>query len=494
MPRTHKKAKGMDSHTAPARGFDRLIAGSWLDGVILMLAALALFATPLQMLRVATPLEHWITLSIAGAFALVCATLIWRYSNRLGPLCAATLNRSALIPIWLIAIIGLVLRIAWIVVFPAEPGSDGGVYLALGSRLSAGETYQAGGTYAYWPVGYPLFLSVWQTVLGDDQAAYLLSNLAIFLVGLGGIAHLGQILGGPATARIAAFLFAIWPNLVFSSATPEKEMLVLALLPWAVAFLISASRLNSGLGITLFAGCLMGAATLVQPSLQFLPLVGAIFLLGTSKFSLVSLMKCVILIAGAAAIVSPWTLRNYQHFNEFVLVATNGGDVLYRANNPLATGGYTPYGEIDLSSMDELERDRLGRRYATEWIKAHPIEFASLMAEKQIRFMGDDAVGVYTTLKVGKASDDGKTYALLKALSNAWWMLAWAALAALTVSARQQGIVLKAMSRTPIWLWLYLFAIHSVFESAGKYHVPILSVLCVLLAVFAGSIRPARHV
>jgi hypothetical protein len=470
--------------------FLHLIAGRWLDAVLALLATFALLATPLQALRLTTQLPTALSFAISCAFACTCLGLIARHSVSL----ADSLRRISISlsrpPLWSIALLGLALRVIWIALFPAEAASDGKVYLDLGLRLSEGQEYENAGTRAYWPIGYALFLAAWLKLPIDSTYAYLLANLFSYLLGVFGVAFLARTLAGDQAARIAALLFAIWPNLIFNSATPEKEMLVLALLPWATAFLLGSTHDNASRWLTLPAGLLMGAATLVQPSLQFIPLVGAVFLLGIGGVSGRRLASAALLIASAALVIAPWSIRNYQLFDQFVLVSTNGGDVLYRANNPIATGGYQPRGEIDLSQLDEIERDKLGRRYAFEWIRTNPAAFAALVAEKQVLFMGDDAVGVYTTLKVGKASTDGRLYALLKAASNAWWLLVWACLLAFSLASLRRPRLMPALGRAPIWLWLYLFAIHSLFESTGKYHVPVISVLCVLVAVFATAPKP----
>ena len=38
--------------------------------------------------------------------------------------------------------------------------------------------------------------------------------------------------------------------------------------------------------------------------------------------------------------LTPWTLRNYFIFNDFVFVSTNGGHVFFASNHPLASGGW----------------------------------------------------------------------------------------------------------------------------------------------------------
>lgn len=481
------------SQTAPNHRL-ALIGGSWLDLVIIALASVALFATPLQMFRLATPLDESVRILISGAVWLFTALIVWHKAGPISHLTASLTQHFARISIISWILIGLALRLTWVILFQAQPGSDGGTYLALAIKLIESGQYKAGDTFAYWPVGYPAFLAFWISILPSAKAAFLISNAFVFIVGSIGVAKLGTHLGGPTAGRAAIALFALWPNLIFNSATPEKEMLVLALLPWATLWLF---RVVENPGRLLFAfgcGILLGSATLAQPSLQLLPLLGAIALVIFLPSTRNSIKPALLVILGAAIIVSPWTIRNYQTFDKFVLVSTNGGDVLYRANNPMATGGYMKTGEIDLSDLSELEKDAVGRRLAVEWIRNHPTQFGRLAVEKLILFMGDDAVGVYNTLKVGRASDNTLVYALLKATANGWWMLAWLCMAAQALNNRRHAIRLHSMfSRTPVWIWLYLMSLHAVFESAGKYHVPITFALCVLLAVLACGRREAQH-
>lgn len=467
-----------------------LLGGNWLGYLTIVLAVVALFATPLQMLRIATTQPEPAQLLVATSWAMLTTALAWRFRYGIhGALIRLASLTSSIGPASWIGI-GLGLRLAWIALFPSTPGSDGGTYLMLADQLLSSGTYETDGTYAYWPIGYPLFLSAWLWALPSAKWAYLCANLAQFIVAAYGIHRLANLLGGEHAGRAAAALFAVWPNMVFNTATPEKEMLVLAILPWALFLLLQILQRGQSQWRALASGALLGAATLIQPSLQFLPFVGAILLLIAIPGIKHSLVPAALIILGAALIVAPWTLRNHSVFDSFVLVSTNGGDNLYRANNPLATGGYVARGEEDLSSLGELERDAKGRQLALAWIRAHPEAFAMLAVEKLIRFMGDDAVGVYNTLKVGRASDNGILYAAAKAWANAFWMLIWFCLAASCFAAKH-GRLHTPLARAPLWLWLYLLSLHTLFESAGKYHVPMIWVLCVLLAVHVGSKRRA---
>lgn len=476
-----------------ANVFVRFVAGAWLHWLLVFFAALALFATPLQMMRLVEVFSEPVRVGIsvifvigAGGFALLFHRL---FPNALGRLFVALSGAR----VWQVVVLGLILRVGWIALFPAQAGSDGAVYLGLAERLAQGGAYEVAGTKAYWPVGYPLFLVPWVAIFDDPRTAYLASNLVLFVVGAFGVAALARFLAGERAGNFAALLFAIWPNLVFLAGTPEKEVLVLALLPWATFWMLAALN-RSGCGLSVFrAGLLLGACTLVQPSLQFLPFVAAILLVGSAQQKRVGFAQALLVVLGAALVVAPWTYRNYLVFDTPILVATNGGDNLYRANNSLATGGWTQRGEVDLGNLDEVAQDKEGRRLAVEWIKSNPGRFLDLLVEKQIRFMGDDAVGAYSTFKVGGGVASDALYAALKAFSNAWWMLVWLLVGLFAWLRRGEKQYANPLWLTPTWIWLYLFAIHSVFESAGKYHVPVLWVLCVLAGVLmAGRARQEK--
>ncbi len=484
-----------DPHPAQVDFLANLLTGAWLDRVAVALALLACFATCLLSLRAVGGKDGALSWGIAAALALLIIALVMGRGNALAMAIATRLaDVAGRLPVWQIVLGGAVLRLIWVVAFPAESGSDGAVYMGLASRLATDQTYEVAGTRAYWPVGYPLFLSLWVGMLGEGRAALLAANLFQYIVAAVGIARLAGVLAGPRAARLAALLLACWPNLVANTATAEKEMLVVALLPWAFLAVVALLK-NGGDRWTSFrGGLLLGVCILVQPSLQFLPLLAAVFLVVLQRERWRAVAQALLVLIAAALVVAPWSLRNLQVFDRFVLVSTNGGENFYRANNPLATGGYTPVGEVDLSSFSESERDIRGKELALAWIRSHPGDFAALGAEKLVRFMGDDAVGVYNTLKVGRdGSDGGLGYAGLKLAANLHWLLAWALLAALVVGLNRRGASVVPLVRTPLWLWLYLLVLHAVFESAGKYHVPVLWVLIVLLAGYAARMHELEH-
>jgi 4-amino-4-deoxy-L-arabinose transferase-like glycosyltransferase len=367
-------------------------------------------------------------------------------------------------------LIGVVVRLLWVLIFHPLPASDGATYLGLANKLLEGENMQTPNALAYWPPGYSLFLTPFIALL-PAAVAVPLSQIALFAVAAPGVHQLARRLGSDRAAKVAVFLFALWPNLVTSCATPEKEMLVTACLVWAVSSLLTARR-----GFIVTAGFLFGCAALVQPSTQLLIPVALVFLLvrhGKRSFGFLAL-----LILGAALAITPWTARNYVVLGGFKLISTNGGENLYRANNSLATGGFVEQGEISFSTLPELERDRAAKAAAVSWIKAHPMRFVELLLEKQLLFMGDDAYGVYASFRAEGPGRNALTYAIWKVIANGWWLAAWLLIAIQISRGERLG-----PAAFLVWGWLYLFGLHSVFESTGKYHAPMLWILCICLGV-----------
>lgn len=455
---------------------NKMLTGKWIDGSIVILAALAWGSTALQLIRGASnpaaPLQA--AAFILGLAAFATLTLLAKKSElRFSQFPLAEKYQLAAI-----LLLGITLRLIWAVATQASPSSDGAAYLSLANSLINGSGYQISDTRAYWPPGYPAFLAVWIYAL-PPSIAVPASQIALFVIGGLGVFRLTRKIAGNHAAASATFLFAVWPNLIALVATPEKEAVLLALLPWIIHWSLSTSA-----GKIVLAGIGLGAAVLVQPSLQLL--IPAIVVLLLVRNGIGSLPKAMLLLIGAIVVISPWTIRNFVVFGEFKLVSTNGGDNLYRANNKLATGGYTERGEIDLSSLGELEKDRKGKELATQWITQNPGDFALLAIEKQIRFMGDDAASVYSTFRSDGRERNNKLYIPLKLFANAWWLLVWLSLATLVL----QGRTLAADTRIVVWGWFYLFALHSVFESASKYHIPMTWVLCVAL----GSLWAATSV
>jgi 4-amino-4-deoxy-L-arabinose transferase-like glycosyltransferase len=142
------------------------------------------------------------------------------------------------------------------------------------------------------------------------------------------------------------------------------------------------------LRVSFVSGLLTGAAILIRPAmLFFVPLTAAWWLWKRRPGAALAF------VVAAAVVIAPWTIRNYQHYGRFVLVASEGGVTFWTGNHPLARG------DGDLAANPELKREQqaLAAKYpslteealepiyyreALAWMRAHPIDWLGLELRK----------------------------------------------------------------------------------------------------------------
>jgi 4-amino-4-deoxy-L-arabinose transferase-like glycosyltransferase len=432
----------------------------------------------------------------AGAVCLIlvvtsaaCGT-IWRWKKRWSSiLCSLAKPLESLqTPRWIgfCFVVGTVLRLLWVWAYPAPQTSDHATYFQLARLAFESHHYGfPGGGMAYWPPGYPFFLAAWFFFLGAHAWIPLAANLALFGGTLIIVERLGSRIAGAIAGKVSAVLLVGWPTLVMTAGLASKEMLVLFLLSSSLLTFAIALDSTSSAGIPgmlILSGLLLGYASLTQPSVLTFPGVLLIYIWLRKRayfrgFGYVLLTSLVLL-----SVILPWMLRNHRVLGAWVPVATNGGDVFYRANNPLATGGYTLQGEQSLDSYEEVTRNKIGFQLGKDWIRAHPAQFLILAIRKQVLFLGDDGQGAFETLKRGLGIG-GLTYVFWKGVCNAYWMVLWLLILVAMATHWKDSLSNSQLLATVALSIIYLYAIHSVFESGAKYHQP----LAVFIAVSAAQ-------
>jgi 4-amino-4-deoxy-L-arabinose transferase-like glycosyltransferase len=474
-------------------------ASRLLTALFVIVVLEALYTVPKYTWDLAVGGRAGIGILLGLGVAAAAAALLWAARYRLAALLQSVGEWLAAIPRWrwLALVIGggLVLRVGWMILFPAPLASDGLAYYDLAARLAHGLTYQTPkAELAAWPPGYPFVLLVHFQLLGVSPWAVNVANLLLFTGTMLAVYALARRFG-EATARLATLLLALWPNLIASAGVATKESVIIFLLPVLLLLYLRAGEEPStgkAAAMRFVAGMVLGYSTLTQPGILLFAGVFAAYELLLRASVLRIAARLALLAAGMLAVILPWSVRNYRVLHTPVLVSTLGGDVFYRANNPLATGGWIKDGERSLRDYDELTRNRLGYQWGKEWVRENPDEFLLLALKKQVLFLGDDSVGVYETLKRGLGVG-GKPYALAKLASNVFWWGIWAlVLAAFFVRAstswpRRADVMLFLLTI------LYFWAIDSVFESGARHHTPLVGLLAILAASLAGA-GPRREV
>jgi 4-amino-4-deoxy-L-arabinose transferase-like glycosyltransferase len=465
--------------------------------VLFLLAAMeTLYSVPLLSWELAFGGKHSLHgLSVALMSLLLIVLLLWRLGSKLTAILQSLLTQIVSVsPARVLAacfLIGALLRIAWVWHFNAPQKSDQASYFSLAQGLLQNHQYGHGqGGLAYWPPGFPFFLAFFFFIFGVKAWVPLLANILLFGGTLIVVYHLAARIGGSAAARFAACLIVPWPTFVMIAGFSGKEPLLVLLLPLTLlVFSIALDARSSISRIVLFAtvGALLAAASLTQPSFLLFALVLLVYdfirtgkvLPAFGRFAFVALCM--------ALVILPWTIRNHRVLGAWIPISTNGGDVFYRANNPLATGGYIPQGEISLEGLDEVSRGRVGFHLGVQWVLSHPGRFVALAIRKEVLFLGDDGQGAFETLKRGLGIE-GASYLFWKGVSNASWWLLWITILAMLFEKWNSPVAQNPLLVATMLAFLYLLAIHSVFESGAKYHEPLIGFLSVLASQIVAAL------
>lgn len=294
------------------------------------------------------------------------------------PIDAALARRLIL----LAAVAGLVLRAAFgLFYWVGKPLThDEREYLALARSVTAGhgfvydEAHDTGTAQQFGRApAYPLFLAMIGAGGDLQEASPARVKLAQAAVGAIGVWLIGLMAWralGPAAGAAAAALAAVYPPLVWICAYVLSEALYSTLALGAVLLLDRAMERadddrtsRAGGALALLSGLAVGAAILTRPAmLLFVPL--AVLWLVLRRRTVLA----VALVVAAAAIVAPWTARNYRVHGRFVLVASEGGVTFWTGNHPLAIG------EGDLAANPRIKEAEIAFRAARPGLTAEELE------------------------------------------------------------------------------------------------------------------------
>ena len=379
---------------------------------------------------------------------------------------------------------------ALLILLNITPTSDADFYYTRAVSLAddLGYLTNKGQPTAYWPPGWSIALSVAFRAFGSSVAVVGLFNLACAALSGWLMLDLGRrLFGSELAARTGLLLLALYPNNAAYVPLALTEVFYTTLLLGACWLLIGRSG-SSGPGWLRLAtaGVVMGAATLVKAqTLIVVPLVLGIGVLQAPRFWQAipgAALRATLVIAVAALVIAPWTLRNHRELGAWVAVSTNGGITLLTGNNDSANGGFTPADSAILAlnariELSELEYDAEAKRLGFEWIKANPGRFAALMPLKFLRLWAPDGEAIWAYERGASAypANTGLLFAVRLA-NQAWYfmlLLGFALAAAVMVRKRlQSGQKLAGWWLLPYGIAAYPTAIAIVFSGQSRFHFP----------------------
>ena len=241
---------------------------------------------------------------------------------------------------------------------------------------------------------YPYGLAAHHKVFGPEGfltaarvTQVLLSALTALLV-----YFISLRLFGRKNALLSLAAVAFFPTFIAYSHYLFTETVYTFLLVGLVAHLLARDESPSP-GHALAAGFIAGLAALTRGAFILqVPFVLLWLLSRRGGVGKQRAMACAAFLLGMAGTIAPWSIRNTLHHGEFLLIDTNGGNVLHKNWNALRPEnhdvgirkwGWNKYrysGEIPFRErvVEEniIRRSELETRAAVQFTLAHPLLFA----------------------------------------------------------------------------------------------------------------------
>jgi 4-amino-4-deoxy-L-arabinose transferase-like glycosyltransferase len=417
---------------------------------------------------------------------------------------------------WLMAflLLSLILRIAWVITVNPDPSDgrfdDAVFYDGSAKALANGEGYVNFDRKptARWPIGYPGVVASLYFVFGRNLLAPKALNIFLGAVTVLAVYALGARLFDRRVGLAAAALLALFPGQIFFSTLLMTEVFFAALLTLGVLMVVfwtlppkgdppgraairPPSAEHGGRPAAyklLLLGLLLGYAAITRGEggtvILAVLLIWWLARSGWRPF----LRRCALLLAGAALVIAPWTIRNFIVFRAPVFISTAMGSALWQGNRADAytphdwgfdTKFYEEYADVPYPRK-EVEMNSAATREAWDFIIHNPGPETGLLFKKVYHLYQEDAIGlVWIDHHGGQPSIPDSLEQKLETVANAYYfvVLGWVALTApFWFSFRDRSRFLLPL------MILLLTAAELVFIPNPRYHFAFIPILCILAA------------
>lgn len=263
---------------------------------------------------------------------------------------------------------------------------------------------KAGEPTAHWSYLYTLFLTGVYAIFGHHPlAARIIQAVLVGILTPLLVYRVGNRYFNTKVGLIAAGLSAFYIYFIYYAAALVTESFYIITALWALDL---AGKMVDDLKATqslawkdgLLLGIALAATILLrQVFLLFVPILFVWLLWQSYRYRLSTVFRTMgtLIIATVVIVLSilPWTVRNYQAFNTFVLLNTNAGFAFYWGNHPIH--GYNfisilpddgpTYFELlppELLHLNEAELDRALLQRSAEFIREDPVRYLFLSASR----------------------------------------------------------------------------------------------------------------
>ncbi|MCL2398909.1 MAG: hypothetical protein FWC91_04075 [Defluviitaleaceae bacterium] len=236
------------------------------------------------------------------------------------------MSKRTVVLLILLTILGVGLRIFWILHVPTQQLYDFATFLETASNIYNGRGHTINGNPMAWVgPGYSYALAFFHLLAGSDNPFNaLIFNviLSIATLIMSAFVYFKWFPDDGIKVIIAYGLTAIFPNLIAYNNVAGTETLFLFLL---VSLILVRQYVQVGRKQAIIMGILCGLAALVKPFMLAYPAVALAMWWMQGRRIRFTLIRTAVMTAAMLAVIAPWTIRNYRAFGEFILISYNMG-------------------------------------------------------------------------------------------------------------------------------------------------------------------------
>lgn len=252
------------------------------------------------------------------------------------------------------------------------------------------------------PVGYSYFLAAVYTIFGRSHPAAIVANLMLLFATVYLMYRTARrTFGDGIEFRLAMGLTAIFPLWAFWATVIMSDTLHLFLLTlFAFVFFVEKPSLRR----VLFAGAILGTATVVRPYAILLP--AALFVLGGLIFrcrTAFNFRNTVVLTALCGAFLGAFVLKNYADFGKPIVTSKGLGDGLWLStqkdvftDDMTEAEMYKRMGALGVSDFHRYHENKILLDDAIRQIRERPARDALVTLTSMPRLwisLGSDKIG-----------------------------------------------------------------------------------------------------
>lgn len=250
---------------------------------------------------------------------------------------------------------------------------------------------------------YVYFLVLMQTIFGKTiLASIVVQTVQAIIAGFTCIVfvYTFKLFKRDNEGYIAGFVYAILPSSIIQATRMHEINLSILLMAWLIYALCHLYH-HCSASAAVRTGMAVGLGILAEPSFALFCLVSSGFMLVTIQKPMVQKLQylCIVILISILAL-TPWSVRNYLTFHQFVFVKNVKGLNLWIGNNPNANGGdripfekgtrfvyMTDSMDPDLKkevlqATSESEKDKILQDAAGKYMAEHPLRTLALAVKK----------------------------------------------------------------------------------------------------------------